>query len=119
MMNYPYGPGCQADAASIASAEKVMAVHRVICLRILEILQENEYTCDEIAWLTGRNLYLIRPAMSALKVLRRVCKTGIYRNNGKGRNTNVWRIRRPEESDIDVWKAAQERRKQAKTFRAN
>jgi hypothetical protein len=61
----------------------------------LNLLQEADYTADEIAAMLGKSILSIRPRISELNLKKQIFDSGARRKNASGHAAIVWTTRQP------------------------
>lgn len=74
--------------AMLAAQARSQALH----VLILDVLEDNNMTADEVAAEVGEDILSIRPRMTELNQQGKIIKTALRRKNKSGRSAIVWMI---------------------------
>lgn len=88
LFSYPHSAGHKRTDTSREAAERVDA--GTLRGKVLQALREGPATADECAARLGFSILSIRPRLTELRELGRVCDTGARRPNASGRSAIVW-----------------------------
>jgi len=91
---YPHTPGAkERGATSEEAAVRMHGTAHVVREEVLNALQAQPMTADEVATAIDRSVLSVRPRVSELKRLGTIEKTGERRTNESGMAAHVWRLR--------------------------
>jgi predicted ArsR family transcriptional regulator len=90
---YPHSPGYKEADTSRRAAIAVKPRAATLRQRALELLQQGDYTADEIAGLMGESVLSIRPRIAELNKQGLIVDTAKRRKNASGESAKVWRAK--------------------------
>lgn len=95
-VQYPSFPGSKTGGTSKDAARAVSngaAAFRQKVLSAIRTVGEHGLTADEVATLTGRDRFYVRPRLSEMARLGLIEPTGERRANQSGLSAAVWRVK--------------------------
>lgn len=91
LFSYPHRAGFKTSGTSRDAARQVGDLQELQRL-VLEAIQANPSTPDEVAAVLGRSVLGIRPRFSELSKMGKIRPTGARRLNQSKRAAAVWRV---------------------------
>jgi predicted Rossmann fold nucleotide-binding protein DprA/Smf involved in DNA uptake len=88
---YPNAPGAKRTGTSKLAADSIRERAPTLRERVLDVLQTQPLTADQVALCLGQSILSIRPRLSELLRLGKIVETSERRRNQSGKLATVWR----------------------------
>lgn len=97
MSHYPESPGYKSGSTSRAAATAMTdraGTLRALALQVLEDHPDG-LTADECAQKMGQSILAVRPRLTELQHMKKICDTGLRRRNASGHSARVMGFLQP------------------------